>query len=289
MSDHHGRPRGIWARQKLQESMDWARRGLDMGHFHPDDFQVTHIPLSIRSLSPSFDGYRIVHITDIHLGQWITPERLDGVIEIVNQEDPDLVVNTGDYFSWSVGELGPPLVKALRNIQSRDGVFTVLGNHDHWVGPDKVRLLLKDSGVVELANDLQTIVRGEDALIIAGLDDVTADAARLELVTEKLQTNNKDTPVVLLVHEPDFADISAATGKFNLELSGHSHGGQFVLPRLGPLIRGPGFMKYPLGMYHVDGMTHYTNRGLGSNWLWIRLNCPPEIAVFQLHPMQGVR
>jgi predicted MPP superfamily phosphohydrolase len=265
--------------------MDWARRKMGMGHFDPSDFEISHIPLSMKNVPDSFDGYRIVHITDIHLGQWINPERLDGIIELVNNENPDLVVNTGDYFSWSVSDLGPALVKALRNIQSPDGFFTVLGNHDHWVGPLAVRRLLREAAVIELPNDVRTIIRGDDTLIVAGLDDVTVDAAQLETVTEKL-SHLPDTATILLVHEPDFADASSKTGKFQLELSGHSHGGQFVLPYIGPLIRGPGFAKYPLGMYHVNGMIQYTNRGLGSNWLWVRMNCPPEIAVFELHPIR---
>lgn len=262
--------------------MDWARRKMDMGHFDPKDFTISRIPLSIKDLPESFDRYRIVHITDIHLGQWITPERLNGIVDLVNKQDPNIVVNTGDYFSWSVGELGPVLVNALRNLNTSDGTFSVLGNHDHWVGPLQVRRLLQEAGVVELANDIRKIRKDHDILVVAGLDDVTVDAAQLGTVVEKL-SEIKNTPTILLVHEPDFADASSKTGKFQLELSGHSHGGQLVLPYVGPLIRGPGFAKYPLGMYNVNGMMHYTNRGLGSNWLWVRMNCPPEIAVFELH------
>jgi predicted MPP superfamily phosphohydrolase len=85
-----------------------------------------------------------------------------------------------------------------------------------------------------------------------------------------------------LAHEPDFADISAKTNRFSLQLSGHSHGGQFVIPKLGTPFRGNGFWKYPLGRYQVKEMVLYTNRGIGTNAFWIRVNCAPEITVIDL-------
>jgi hypothetical protein len=102
---------------------------------------------------------------------------------------------------------------------------------------------------------------------------------RLDLVLEKLSPGGL---AVLLAHEPDFAEISAKTGRFCLQLSGHSHGGQLVLPKIGTPIRGFMFGKYPLGRYQVGDMVQYTNRGLGTNLIWSRINCPPEITVITL-------
>lgn len=261
--------------------MNAVRDMADMGHFDPDDFEINHIELEIPRLSKSFDAYRLVQISDIHLGQWLTSERLDGVVGLVNDQDPDLVANTGDYFSWAVGEFAPTLIATLRRIKSRDGMFTVLGNHDHWTSADQIRDIVKEAGIIELANTVRQIRRDDGGLQVAGVDDVMVDHADLDVVVKQL---NRIDPAILLAHEPDFADEAAATGRFILQLSGHSHGGQLVVPGLGTPVRAEGFKKYPLGLYNIDGMIQYTNRGLGTNWFWARLNCPPEITVFHLKP-----
>jgi predicted MPP superfamily phosphohydrolase len=103
----------------------------------------------------------------------------------------------------------------------------------------------------------------------------------LNKVLQKLPPSG---PAILLAHEPDFADISAETRRFSLQLSGHSHGGQLVIPKLGTPLRGDSFKKYPLGRYQVGEMVQYTNRGLGTNAFWIRINCAPEITVIDLQP-----
>jgi hypothetical protein len=102
---------------------------------------------------------------------------------------------------------------------------------------------------------------------------------RLEVVMEKIP---EEGPAILLAHEPDFADVSSTTGRFSLQISGHSHGGQFVIPGLGTIIRGPHFIRYPLGKYQVNNMIQYTSRGLGTNIFWFRINCDPEITIFTL-------
>jgi len=106
----------------------------------------------------------------------------------------------------------------------------------------------------------------------------------LDVVLAKLPPSG---PAILLAHEPDFADVSATTGRFSLQISGHSHGGQLIFPGIGTLVRGPHAKKYPLGRYRIGEMVHYTSRGLGTNVFWIRINCPPEITVFTLASKEG--
>jgi len=89
-------------------------------------------------------------------------------------------------------------------------------------------------------------------------------------------------PAILLAHEPDFADVSATTGRFSLQISGHSHGGQLIMPGIGTLVRAPHARKYPLGRYQIGDMVQYTSRGIGTNVFWLRVNCPPEITIFTL-------
>jgi predicted MPP superfamily phosphohydrolase len=171
------------------------------------------------------------------------------------------------------------LATALGQLRARDGVVAVLGNHDYAAGPEPVRRALRASGVCTLANDVYTVRRGGALLSIAGVDDVMAGQDRLDLVLRRLPPSEG---AILLVHEPDFADVSAATGRFDLQLSGHSHGGQIVVPLYGPLLHVDHARKYPLGEYQVASMRLYTNRGIGQSGLYFRLNCRPEITLFTL-------
>jgi len=252
---------------------------LGSDQFEPNVFEIERVSVTIPNLDPVFDGYRLVNIADIHLGQWLTVKRLEGVVDLINQQHPDLIAITGDFFSYEVNSVADNMIASLGKLRPHDASVAVLGNHDHLVGAERVRNILRQSNVVDLSNDVYTVTRGEATLYIAGVDSVMLDKHRLDLVMEKLPSSG---PAILLAHEPDFADISATTGRFSLQISGHSHGGQFVIPGVGALIRAPHCIKYPLGQYQIGDMVHYTNRGLGTNVFWVRINCPPEITIFTL-------
>jgi predicted MPP superfamily phosphohydrolase len=246
--------------------------------FNPGDFEVVKVEINIPGLPTLFQGYRIVHISDIHYGQWISAERLKGVVGLINQQEPDIVAITGDFVSYS-GSNVEDLIPALKAIRARDATVAVLGNHDYWLGAKRIRSILSESKIVELNNDVYTVTREGYALHFAGVDSITVKKNQLNKVLQKLPPNG---PAILLAHEPDFADISAETKRFSLQLSGHSHGGQFVIPKFGTPFRGDSSKKYPLGRYQVGEMVLYTNRGIGTNAFWIRINCAPEITVIDL-------
>ncbi len=252
---------------------------LDSDRFEPNVFEIERVSVTIPDLDPVFDGYRLVSVADIHLGQWLTVKRLAGVVGLINQQNPDLIAITGDFFSYELDRVAGNMIASLSKLRPHDASVAVLGNHDHLVGAEQVRSILRQSNVVDLSNDVYTVIRGGASLYIAGVDSVMLGKHRLDLVLEKLPPSG---PAILLAHEPDFADISATTGRFSLQISGHSHGGQFVIPGMGALIRGSHCIKYPLGQYQVGDMVHYTNRGLGTNVFWVRINCPPEITIFTL-------
>lgn len=266
-------------RQKLQLVMSKSVEKMGMHKFDSCHFEVVPVDITIPGLDPSFKGYRIVQITDIHLGQWMSTDRLKGVIDLVNQQNPDMVAITGDFVSYAIDHLIDDLILCLKKLQPNDASIAVLGNHDHWLGADKIRSVLRKSNIIDVSNDVYTLKRKEGILHIAGVDSVMLNKHRLDLVMNKLPSSG---PAILLAHEPDFADISATTGKFSLQISGHSHGGQFIIPGIRTFIRGPHFLKYPVGKYQVGDMVQYTNRGLGTNIFWFRINCPPEITVFNL-------
>jgi len=271
--------KALMLRQKMQIAMSDFRDKLGIHEFDVRDFEVVNLKVNIPDLDPAFKDYRIVHISDIHLGQWISAKRLEGVVNLVNKQKPDLIAITGDSVSYVVNEAVLDMLRYLKNLKPQDAIVAVLGNHDHWIGAEEIRKVMNESRIIELENDVYTIERGDAMLHIAGVDSITLEKHDLDAVLRKLPESG---PAILLAHEPDFADVSAATGRFSLQLSGHSHGGQMIIPGLGTPFRGSKFRKYPLGEYKVGNMVQYTNRGLGTNLFWIRINCPPEITIMTL-------
>ena len=242
--------------------------------------QVNPVSLTLPRLAPEFDGYRVVQIGDIHLDDWTKPERLTQIVHKVNGLRPDLVAITGDFASYSAEQLDARrLVGALRALRALDGCVAILGNHDYLTDVDLVRRCIREGGVTELVNGVRTLRRGDAALHVAGIDDVMEGRSRLDLVLQKLPESGA---AILLAHEPDFADVSAATGRFDLQLSGHSHGGQIGVPLLRRLVLPPFSQRYTSGFHEVGGMLQYTNRGLGFVHLRARFLCRPEITVFTL-------
>jgi len=270
---------GFILRRKIQKVMLKLSSRFGWRRFDPDDFKIENLEVSIPNLSPVFQGYRIVHISDIHYGQWISSDRLSGVVDLINQIKPDLVVITGDFVSYLMDSSIEKMAEQLKELKPKDAVLAVLGNHDHWSGTKKVQAILEKSNILNISNNVFVVRKQNAQLVIAGVDSVMLKKDRLDLVLEKMPPN---APAILLVHEPDFAKKSATTKRFSLQLSGHSHGGQFVIPGLGTPFRGYAFMRYPLGKHKVGEMIEYTNRGLGTNDYWLRINCPPEITIITL-------
>ena len=248
--------------------------------------EVRHVALTLPRLSPEFDGYRVVQVGDLHLDDWTKPERLSGIAKKVNDQRPDLVAITGDFASYSAQKFDTRrLVGALRALRARDGCVAILGNHDYLTDVKLVRRCIRDAGVVELSNSVLTLRRGDAALHVAGIDDVMEGRSRLDLVLRRLPERGA---AILLAHEPDFADVSSATGRFDLQLSGHSHGGQIGIPLLRRLVLPPFSQRYTRGLYEVGEMFLYTNRGLGFVHLRARFLCRPEITVFTLRSPSGL-
>ena len=266
-------------RQGLQRGMTRGRNIIKKTEFKPEKFQLEHVEVTITNLDPIFDDYRIVNISDIHLGQWISPKHLEGVVNLINDQKPDAIAITGDFVSYILEDVAKDLESALKRLKPKEISIAVLGNHDHWMGAERIREILKKCNIIDVSNDVYTLKRGKAQLHIAGVDSVMLNKHRLDLVIEKLPEYG---PAILLAHEPDFADVSSSTGRFSLQISGHSHGGQFIIPGLGTLVRGPHFIKYPHGKYKVGEMVPYTSRGLGTNIFWFRINCDPEITIFKL-------
>ena len=145
---------------------------------------------------------------------------------------------------------------------------------------EKIRKIFKNSGIIDLSNDVVTLKKDKDLLNICGVDSYTVCADNLDKVISKMP---KNIPSILLAHEPDFAKESSQTGLFDLQISGHSHGGQLIIPKIETTpFRGPNSTKYPVGLYKIGDMIQYTSKGLGTNSFRIRINCKPEITIITL-------
>jgi hypothetical protein len=245
-----------------------------------DWFDINQIELTLPRLPAEFDGYRIVHLSDIHLGTWLTRSELANIVHAVNRQYPDTILITGDFVTYRADLFIDDLTAELNQLNPKDITLAVLGNHDHWTNPGMIRTSLKDCGIIELRNDIFPLNRGSSTLYIAGVDDLIVGEANLDLVLQKLPRSGAS---ILLAHEPDFADLSGETGAFDLQLSGHSHGGQIILPWMGPIYLPHFGRKYYSGINWVNGMCVFTTNGLGTAELQFRLNCRPEIAVLTLH------
>ena len=276
-------PRAMALRKKIQKTMTKYREKVSQSEFKTQDFELIPIDVKIPGLKPVFHNYKIINLSDIHLGQWITPNHLEGIVDLVNLQKPDMITITGDFVSYLIDEVEKPLERSLKRLKPDDASVAVLGNHDHWLGAEKIKSILKKCGIKDVSNDIFTLKKtnnGKSGILhVAGVDSVMLNKHNLDRVMEILPSEG---PAILLAHEPDFADVSSITGRFNLQISGHSHGGQFIIPGIGTIIRGPHFIKYPMGKYNVGNMIQYTSRGLGTNIFWFRINCPPEITIFNL-------
>jgi uncharacterized protein len=240
-------------------------------------FEVNRMDLELPKLDPAFNGYRIVQISDLHAGDGIDRSQLEKVVEAVNAEQPDLVVITGDHIT-RIPKQHIELLDTLAKLHPRDLTISIFGNHDAQNNPEPIREALKQAGITLLENSIYTLNRDRSTLHIAGVGDVYFNQDKLDLVLAQLPATGA---AIMLAHEPDFADKSAATGRFGLQLSGHSHGGQIRIPFFVGYV--PTLAeKYPIGRYQIGDMIQYTNRGIGLVKLYARFNCRPEISVFNL-------
>ena len=244
-----------------------------------DDISIERVRVPISGLKPSLEGLKIVHMSDFHLYPFTSLELIGKAVNLANALKPDIVALTGDYVTRNtraIYELAP----VLAGLNPKLGIFAVLGNHDLGkVQTGMVRNGLRKEHITVLGNLGVELGVGGAALFIAGLDDARYGRPNLARAIEK---RSRSMPTVLLVHEPDYADQIPESGRISLQLSGHSHGGQIRLPGVGALYLPTMAKKYDYGLYRVNDVWVYTNRGIGVVDIPMRLNCSPEITEITL-------
>jgi predicted MPP superfamily phosphohydrolase len=231
------------------------------------------------------NGFTIAFLSDFHYDPYFSSHPLHAAIAMVNGLRPDLIVLGGDFVSVpAVGDdrkgalAAEPCAALLRQMTAPHGLWAVLGNHDEGTDHRHVTRALQAENIQVLANQSQAMERDGARFWLSGVNDVLSRTADLSKTLRRIPAGEA---VILLAHEPDFAD-EASKFPIDLQLSGHSHGGQIRIPLLPPLYLPEMGRKYILGTYHVGPITLYTSAGLGTVDVPMRLNCPPEITLLTL-------
>lgn len=244
----------------------------------PRWLRVRRLTLAVPDLPSAFEGYRMVHLSDVHLGVRQNERALPKVIHAVQREQADLIAITGDFATGRCGNWVDSR-GLLAQFDAPDGVWAVLGNHDYYSGPRRVGEVLAEAGIGLLRNMHHVVARGNDRLVLAGVDNMIC---AIPDVDRALDGAPPEAPVVLLAHEPDFARIAARDERVTLQLSGHTHGGQVRVPGIRPLFLPKFGRLFPFGTFHVGSLALYVTTGTGTGRFVIRFNCRPEIAVITL-------
>lgn len=242
--------------------------------------RVVDVQVPITGLPEPLHGFTIAQISDIHVGPTIRKAYLQGIVEAVNALDADLVAITGDLVDGPVHELGSH-VEALAGLRSRHGSFFVTGNHEYYSGVGPWLAELPRWGVRVLLNEHVVIERGGALLVLAGVPDYTAHhfvAAHQSDPVTALRGAPADAGVkVLLAHQPRSASAAAQAG-FDLQISGHTHGGQFLPWNLFVRFQQP----FTAGLHRVDQLWVYVSRGTGYWGPPKRVGAPSEITRLKL-------
>jgi predicted MPP superfamily phosphohydrolase len=265
--------------------------------------QLTRYEPPLAGLGPELSGLRIVQLSDLHSSFVVGAGQVQRAVATANSCDPDLVVITGDFVSFRSLKHMERAAEQLQGLRTRYGVLACLGNHEHWEGVKPVVAALDGVGVRVLVNDSVPVTGN---LWLAAIDDMVAGQPDLARASAGVP---EGAAVVLLSHNPMV--LPQVSDRPWLVLAGHTHGGQVALPFLGPrrTIALPGVRaftrlyeslgvtarkgrleavatyRYPEGWYEEGRARMYVNRGVGVNPAWpVRLNCPPEVALFVLRP-----
>ncbi|WP_199256438.1 metallophosphoesterase [Mycolicibacterium mengxianglii] len=240
--------------------------------------QVLQVPIRLRRLDPALNGFRVAVVSDIHLGPLAGRAHTERIVAMINETDADLVAIVGDLVDGTVAELGPA-AEPLQDLVSREGAFFVTGNHEYFVS-DTAEWLheLERFGVMPLRNENTTIRRGGAAFDLAGVNDL-AGRQRGEPpdLDRALAGADSSRPTVLLAHQPVQVSEAAARG-VDLQLSGHTHGGQmwpfhYVVEAVQPSLA---------GLSSVGETQLYVSRGAGFWGPPVRVGAPPDISVLTL-------
>lgn len=258
-----------------------AAGGAYASLWEPHQLDITRRTLALPSLPKAFDGMKVVQFSDLHLGFHTGAKDVARVVQAIQHEKPDMICFTGDMVDGNTEDMRAA-IQPFTELKAPLGLFSILGNHD-YKDVETLISMEEEAGFQVLRNTAVKLRRDGAVIAVAGLDDAfwgqPDPAAAIQDLPDGMFK-------LLLMHEPDYADTTAAHS-FHLQLSGHSHGGQIRLPWMGEVITPPGAKRYVQGLYTIgsQGMLLYVNRGIGTTQLPFRFLCKPELTVLTLRSM----
>ena len=242
----------------------------------PFRLTVEHHKILLRRLPETFDGLRVVQLSDIHHSPFTSREQIERAVETANSLQPDIVALTGDYVSKERA-YAAPCAELMGRLRARYGVFAVLGNHDHWTDAALITDLFRAEGITVLVNQGIRFEKDGAAIWLAGVDDTMVGLEDLPLAL----AGSKDAELkLLLAHNPIILRRAARAG-VDLVLSGHTHGGQVTL-RSGDKAAMRPRRRLLKGLANHGETQIYVTRGLGTVVLPVRFGCPPEVSLLEL-------
>jgi hypothetical protein len=232
---------------------------------------VTRASVPVHGLPPALIGLRIGFLTDVHRSRWVSHDDVSSAVGLLMAERPDLIVLGGDYVTWGDRDFVQPAADALAPLAAPHGVFGILGNHDD---DHDMPAALARRGVQMLRDARTRLTIRNEAFDLVGIRFWTKN--QMDIAT---LLRDRAPATVLLAHDPRRLTEAAALN-VPLVLSGHTHGGQVVLPVLGPVAA----QKFPIvaGVGRRDRTTMFVSKGLGTVYVPVRVNCPPEVALLTL-------
>jgi len=237
------------------------------------DWAIEEVPVRLARLPKALDGFTIVQISDLHVGTFIGERELSAGLGLIDRIRADLIVITGDMVDSDI-RFVPLAARHLSRLRAREGVVCIPGNHDHYTGAGAVLGGMRSAGIDVLVNRGKIIAEADGGIALLGVDDLWARSRRgqgpdLDAARSMVRP---DLATILLAHQPRFA-AEASKGGVDLQLSGHTHGGQ-INPGFRPI---DWFFRYVAGRYDVGPMQLYVNRGFGTVGPPTRVGAPPEI------------
>jgi uncharacterized protein len=251
------------------------------GLFGRHDYELSTVPVPIPGLSKAADGFTIVQLSDIHLGQMIGEAQMRAAEELVRKAKGDLIVLTGDLIDHDV-RYTAHLGRLVRRLSEIRPVVAIPGNHDYYTGIDEVLATLRAAGATTLVNQATVMLGERGGFVLAGLDDPwgprnqarTDGIGRGPDLAAALAGVRSDGPRIVLCHNPSVFVETA--GQVALQISGHTHGGQVNLGvRPADYVLRHGYIA---GLYETKGSRVYVNRGFGTAGPAVRVGAPPEVS-----------
>lgn len=255
-------------------------------YVEPSILVTKEYSINTKKIDTSFDGLKIVHFSDLHYLRVTDKEYTKKIVDEINLINPDIVFFTGDLIDkdYKLKDKDKnDLISLLDQINAKYSKYAIIGNRDYVKDEDLLKDIYNNSNFILLQNNYDIITNNNDKLFIGGLDTYSYKKADINKTMEYFKDNEDINYKIILVHEPDYADIITKDYKVNLILSGHSHNGQINIPFAKEIFLPNGSKKYYGNYYKIDNTKLYVSSGIGFSRINFRFLNPPSINFYRIN------